>query len=63
MRDILFLAIGLAVGFSGYFAYDFDRAVDQQIQIAAVQAKVDAALSLCPAAFVNVVKQEEKKVK
>jgi hypothetical protein len=53
--------IGLTLGFAAYFAYDFSRVIQQQVELAGVQGKVDAALSLCPAAFVNVIKKEEGK--
>lgn len=63
IRELKYLAVGLLLGFGAYYGYDFRRSVEQQIEIAGVQGKVDAALTICPAAFANVVKTEPKKEK
>lgn len=63
MKTPVTLVLGILIGLLSYVVYDYDRAVGQQIELSVIQGKVDAALSLCPAAFQNVVKQEDKKVK
>lgn len=61
MREIVILILGAVIGFGASFAYSFNERIATQIEVAGVQGKVDAALTLCPAAFVNVVKTPEKK--
>lgn len=63
MKTPVTLTLGIIIGLLSYVVFDYNRAVGQQIELSVIQGKVDTALSLCPAAFVNVVKQEEKKVK
>ena len=61
LSTIISFALGIAVGFGSYYVYDFKRAVGQEILVAGIQGKVDAALTICPAAFKNIVATEKKK--
>lgn len=55
------LLIGLVLGFLAYYAYDFKRSINQQVEHLQLQAKVEALMPLCPKVFETIVKKEEPK--